>query len=89
MSYLNGLSNFKLIMLPPKGSDMNPVENLWGVISKRMKVNPKWNIDEYRMNVLLAWEYYVTKDGYLEVLSKSMTERFMSVIGMDGRWTKY
>ena len=75
--------------LPPKGSDMNPIENIWGVVSRRMNVDPEWDWDEFRMNVLTAWEYYMEKDGYLENLSMSMVDRMMNVTGMNGNWTKY
>ena len=34
---------FMVIQLPPKGSDMNPIENIWGVVSRRMNVDPEWD----------------------------------------------
>lgn len=81
--------NLEIIQLPPKGADLNPIENIWGVISQKIKVDPAWEIDEFRMNVLAAWEFYMEKEGYLEKLSMSMTDRMMHVIGMNGHWTKY
>ena len=81
--------NLEIIQLPPKGADLNPIENIWGVISQKIKVDPAWEIDEFRMNVLAAWEFYMEKEGYLEKLSMSRTDRMMHVIGMNGHWTKY
>ena len=45
-----------------------------------MNVDPTQDIDEFRMIVLCAWEYYMDKSVYLEKQSRSM-----SVIGMDGQ----
>ena len=87
--FFNKEENFMVIQLPPKGSDMNPIENIWGVVSRRMNVDPEWDWDEFRMNVLTAWEYYMEKDGYLENLSMSMVDRMMNVTGMNGNRTKY
>ena len=58
-------------------------------MARRMDIQPTWDKDEFMMNVLSAWEYYMNKLGYLEKLSKSMHNRFMNVIGMNGHWTKY
>ena len=32
-----------------------------GVISRRMNVDPSWEINEFRINVLTAWEFYLEK----------------------------
>ena len=29
---------FEVVQLPPKGADLNPIENIWGVISRRIYV---------------------------------------------------
>ena len=51
-------------------------------------VDPAREVDKFRMNVLTALEFYVEKEGYLKKLSKSMTDRFMHVIGININWTK-
>ena len=40
---------------------MNPIENIQEVMLRRMNVDPTWDIDEFRMNVLCRWEYYMDK----------------------------
>ena len=35
-----------------------------GYISRRMNVNPAWEVDEFRMNVLTVWEFYMKKEEY-------------------------
>ena len=51
---------------------MNPIENILGVKSRRMNVDLTWDTDEFRMNVLCAWECCMDKSEYLENLSRSM-----------------
>ena len=87
--YFKTLKNFQVIQLPPKGSDLNPIENIWGVISRRMNINPTWDVEQFRGNIISNWEYYMGKENFLLNLSKSMNERFMNLIGMEGHWTKY
>ena len=66
------------------GSERNAIENIWGVMSRKMNVDPTWNTDEIWMNVLCAWEYYMDKSEYLQKMSRSAHDRLMSVLGMDG-----
>ena len=87
--YLQSLQNFITIQLPPKGSDLNPIENIWGVMARKLNINPTWNSDKFKENILSVWEYYMDKKDFLANLSNSMTEKFMNVIGMEGHWTKY
>ena len=58
-------------------------------MARKLNINPTWNSDEFKENILLAWEYYMGKVNFLANLSNSKTERFMNVFGMKGHWTKY
>ena len=89
ISYLQSLENFEVINLPPRGSDMNPIEHVWGMMVRRIKINPVWTLDEFRIAVQNAWDWAKNKDDYFVCLSQSMTDRFMTVIGHDGWYTKY
>ena len=82
--YFKTLKNFQVIQIPP-----NPIENIWGVISRRMNINPTWDIEQFRGNIISNWEYYMGKENFFLNLSKSMNERFMNLIGMEGHWTNY
>ena len=83
--YLQSLQNFITIQLPPKGSDLNPIENIWGVMALKLNINQTWNLDEFQENILSDWEYYKDKeDIFLANLNNSITERSMNVIGIEG-----
>ena len=46
---------------------MNPIENIWGVISRRMNVDQTLDINEFRINVLCAWKYYLLTNIFISL----------------------
>ena len=68
---------------------MNPIEKMWGAMVRYIKIDPTWDINEFRMQVSIAWEYYTNKDDYLHNLATSMIRRFQKVIVNQGFWTNY
>ena len=44
---------------------------------RRMNVDPTWDVDEFRINVMCVWKYYMDKNGYLEKMSRSMHDMFI------------
>lgn len=71
---------------PPKGPDMNPVENVWGELVRRVRNNPE-NRNQLWENV---WEaFQEMEDDYFQNLLNSMPRRIAKVIEAEGRWTKY
>lgn len=80
-----------VILLPPKGPDFNPIENVWAEMERLMRdraFRGKYAVDE-------LWElvektfYDMENTGYIKKLIDSMPERCRRVIEAKGRWTKY
>lgn len=71
---------------PPKGPDMNPVENVWAELVRRVRNHPE-NKTQLWENV---WEAFQNiDDEYFVNLMESMPRRIAKVIEAEGRWTKY
>lgn len=71
---------------PPKGPDMNPVENLWAELVRRLKDHPD--------NKDLLWEmvhkeFEELDDTYFDKLVDSMPKRMSMVQAAEGGWIKY
>lgn len=74
---------------PSKSPDLNPIENLWGILVRKVYANGKQynSVDELKTNLVKCWT-----DIELEILSKlvdSMPNRIMEVIRLNGKATKY
>ena len=68
---------------------MNPIEHIWAMMVRRIKTEPTWNIDQFRNEVHVAWEWCIGKEDYQSTLADSMNDRFKDVIAYEGNWTKY
>ena len=88
-NFLDDQPNFTVITLPAKGSDMNPIENLWGLIVRSLDVDPQWRKDEFVRAVFTSWRRETSKGEQLSNLSTSMKRRLEGVINVGGCWTKY
>lgn len=71
---------------PPKGADMNPVENIWAEIVRRLTQSSR-NVEE-------LWEMVQTTfnqlgDEYFMKLVESMPRRVQDVVDHNGGWTRY
>jgi arginine repressor len=80
------------ILLPPKAADINPIENLWAIIVKRVYKGCK----VYNTTAALwaaiqdAWKQGVQKDAQLRRnLIGSMPRRLAAVIAQKGGYTRY
>lgn len=71
---------------PPKGPDMNPVENIWAELVRLVR-RDSTNKNELWENVMEAFEKLT--DNYYNTLVESMNRRISSVLMQRGRWTKY
>lgn len=74
---------------PPKGPDMNPVENVWGELVRRIekKKTGVRNRDELWDDILQA--FHELPDEYFDRLIASMPKRVALVATKHGGWTKY
>ena len=71
---------------PPKGPDMNPVENVWAELVRRIRNDPT-NREQLWENVHAAFNQL--DETYFNNLIISMPRRMRKVIEAEGRWTKY
>lgn len=81
--------DFQLLEWPAQSPDLNPIENLWAILKKRLasyEMPPK-NIDELWSRVQKEWRDL--PNPTIEKLVESMPRRLNSVIKAEGLWTKY
>lgn len=71
---------------PPKGPDMNPVENVWAELVRRTR-NDATNRDQLYENVYSTFLQLET--AYFDKLIESMPRRIRQVREANGGWTKY
>ena len=70
------------IRWPPNSCDLNPIENLWGIMAKRMKKKSWSNEDEYEQVLRGMWNS-IPRTTLLN-LARSMTSRIKQVIRSKG-----
>lgn len=72
---------------PASSPDLNPIENLWSILKKRVKERgPKRKNDLIDM---ANQEFDKLDDNYLKKLSESMSRRILDCIRNKGNITKY
>ena len=72
---------------PPYSPDLNPIENLWADLKKRVEKHNCWSTDELAKAVKEEW--WKTDKAYCKKLVDSMPERCWQVIEFEGGATKY
>lgn len=84
-----GEQNFKLMEWPAQSPDLNPIENLWSIVKRRLG-----QYDSAPTNMTNLWERVqdewnrIPKE-VIENLVESMPSRVNQVIHNKGLWTKY
>lgn len=79
----------ELMWWPARSPDLNPVENIWGIIVRRIYANGKQynSIAELKLAISAAWENFEMET--IKNLVKSMPNRIFQVIERGGRPTDY
>lgn len=77
-----------LLDWPPKGCDINPIENIWGIMKR------EWEVGEQTKAAVIRHSYDVWEGirGTPDMCSKlvdSLPSRLQQVIDADGGWIKY
>jgi transposase len=76
-----------LIDFPPYSPDLNPIENLWNDLKRRVEQHNACNIEE--LTQVLYDEWYATSTDFLAKLAESMPRRCQLVVENEGHKTKY
>lgn len=92
-SWIASQSHIQVLDWPPRGADMNPIENVWSEVKRIMRDkwptpppttrNALWEL------VLQAWEEVSESERYIRQLTGSMQRRMRAVIEARGHWTSY
>ena len=80
----NGIS---MLDFPPYSPDLNPIENMWNDLARRVELRPAGTIDELQDVIAQEWE--ATPVSFLETLARSMPKRCQAVIDANGQYTHY
>lgn len=87
-TWINEQDDLELIKLPPKSPDMNPIENLWGVMVQNWNPTDVRNIQNLKQYVFQLWDYY-RGQNFCENCVRSMPDRLQSVIDARGSYTRF
>ena len=77
----------QLIKFPTYSPDLNPIENLWADMARRVEEFQCESMEELQDRV--AEEWAATPKEYLAELARSMPKRCQAVIDANGQHTKY
>ena len=82
-------NNIKVLKWPSRSPDLNPIENLWEIITRAVYANGKQFscVTELKDAILLAWENIELET--LEKLVGSMSNRVFEIIKANGGSIKY
>jgi hypothetical protein len=75
------------IDFPPHSPDLNPIENLWADLKRR--VESRHPTDQAEMEAAVGEEYEATEQKYLLELVESMPKRLKACIANNGHRTAY
>lgn len=84
-----GNQNFKVMEWPAQSPDLNPIENLWSIVKRRLGQyqSAPSNFDDLWRRVEQEWNNI--PKGIFENLVESMPKRMKNVTENKGLWTKY
>jgi transposase/uncharacterized coiled-coil protein SlyX len=80
-------NGIQCIDFPPYSPDLNPIENLWANLARRVEEFQCDSMEELQDCVAEQWKE--TDKDYLRSLARSMPERCQAVIDAKGDHTKY
>ncbi len=72
---------------PANSPDLNPTENIWGIVKRKMRDTRPNNADDLKAVIKVTWAF-ITPEQYHRLIA-SMTRRIDAVIHAKGGPTKY
>ena len=82
-------NNIQVMDWPPLSPDMNPIENVWAEISKKLEREKIKNSEELFTKINEIWENLMKNYEYRMSLIDSMPKRVLALIESKGGSTKY
>jgi transposase len=81
--------NMRILPWPSRSPDLNPIENLWGHLVRRVYANGRQfhSVEELRATVEVAWDDIPQE--VLQILVNSMPKRLVEVLKRNGRSINY
>jgi len=77
----------RLLDFPPYSPDLNPIENLWSDLKRRVEQRNPRNVEELEKYLREEWKN--TSSQTLQNLSSSMVNRCKAVVALKGYMSKY
>ena len=87
--YISELENVQLLEWPSRSPDLNPMENLWGVLARRVYSNGKQYSTLSLLESAIYRAWYSIENTILENLINSMPNRMGQVLINKGGSTNY
>ena len=83
-----GIKNEKIMVWPPSSPDLNPIENFWSLLKRKIYANSRQYTSKDEL-----WNAIVTSAGDIDPedirkLTKSIHDRFIEVISKNGAYVK-
>ena len=80
---------FQVLDWPGNSPDLNPIENLWGIIKNKLQGSTITTRGDLICQVIKIWHRDASIPEYLNNLVASMPHRLQQVIDLKGGFTKY
>lgn len=81
-------TGLKALTWPGNSPDLNPIENCWQVVGRRLAERKPVNKQELQEAIIHVWHHVLDKE-YILKLIRSMPSRIQAVIKARGGVTKY
>ena len=80
---------FDVMPWPPKGADINAIENVWAEMVRSMNTQHIPNADGLWNAVSNIWDQLNQRQTYWQALVNSMSQRLALIKELNGNWSKY
>ncbi|GBO05679.1 Transposable element Tc3 transposase [Araneus ventricosus] len=87
IKYLNS-KNVTVLEWPPMISDLNPIENVWGIMSRKVNENGGQFYSVYALKTATESAWYNLEPEILQTLIISMEKRVYDVLLKNGKYFK-
>jgi len=81
--------NIEILPWPSNSPDLNPIENYWADIKRRVRVNHDDATSKEKLWEAIQYEHEKTPKEFCQTLTASMPARLTAVLKAKGAHTKY